>query len=543
MKEDYIIILKQCEKRAASFIKKQVMDKESISYGGWLKENELVQPKSTIYGITNLISLYHNDKSKYYKNENVYKRIMIAIQYVKKQQREDGTFDYLNCNFYAAPDTAFCVKRILPVYRLLAKYEEDEKSKKIREELYGIIKKAVHGIVKGGFHTPNHRWAIASVLMACYNIMKEEKLKEVALEYLKEGIDGNEYGEYAERSEGNYNRINNDAMIMLSEETGDESYLDYVERNLNMMLTYFEPDGSIFTNNSTRQDRGKKVYPRYYYFEYLYMAYKRKNEEFGKVARKIMDDVLEKGLRAPDFITLLMLHPELIEYEVNEAKVIDTYNKYYKDSGIIRVRRGQISYSIVQNTSYFLYFQVGALTSYMKIGVPYFDQREFKAQEIEKTDEGYLLKYKAVGWYYKPFKEKPQTNNWWQMDNNKREKIYGPDLNIKVLVKEIEEGIDVNIATAGCDRVPLKIELGFSSGSVIKTDSFICEGAAGKSITVLKENINISNGIDEMEVGPAFATHNFVEGNFGSEEKSKDYFTVYFADSTNFNRTITFKSV
>lgn len=62
---------------------------------------------------------------------------------------------------------------------------------------------------------------------------------------LKEGNDCNEDGEYAERSAGNYNRINNDAMIMLAVATGDESYYAPVLRNLEMMLTYIDPDDSF----------------------------------------------------------------------------------------------------------------------------------------------------------------------------------------------------------------------------------------------------------------------------------------------------------
>ena len=59
---------------------------------------------------------------------------------------------------------------------------------------------------------------------------------------------------------------------MLAVATGDDAYYEPVVRNLTMMLTYIEPDDSIFTNNSTRQDRGRKIYPKDYYFEYLYMG-------------------------------------------------------------------------------------------------------------------------------------------------------------------------------------------------------------------------------------------------------------------------------
>ena len=72
-------------------------------------------------------------------------------------------------------------------------------------------------------------------------------LRERAGQYLAEGIDGDEYGEYAERSTGNYNAVVNNAMMAMFEATGDEEFLGYVRRNLDMMLTYIDPDDTIFT--------------------------------------------------------------------------------------------------------------------------------------------------------------------------------------------------------------------------------------------------------------------------------------------------------
>ncbi|WP_094548064.1 hypothetical protein [Petroclostridium xylanilyticum] len=541
MIDHYKRIIKDSEKRAAFFLKNQILDKNSFDYGAVVKERNYVEPKSTIYGITTLLALYYNEESSYYRKPDVYERINIALDYVRRAQRPDGTFDLLDCNFYSAPDTAFCVRRLAPSYKLLGKYGKDEKSEVIREKIYNIIKDAAYGMTKGGFHTPNHRWAIASTLMASYNIVGENEFKEVALRYLSEGIDGNEYGEYAERSAGGYNIINNSAMIMLAEESGDESYLEYVDRNLKMMFTYFDPDGSVFTNNSTRQDRGQKVYPRDYYYQYVYMAYKTSNKEFAAAANKIMDDVIERGGKAPDCLDLFMIHPEFIEFELQGSAFPDNYKKYYKDSGIVRVRKNDISFSIIENNSRFLYFQAGALTAYMKIGVSYFDQREFKIQKLEETDQGYILNYRAQGWYYKPFNEKPDTTDWWKMDHSKREKIYGPNLDIIVKVQEVEDGIEVNIATQGCDRVPLRIEMGFTSGTLVKSDGFMCEGVAGGAIAVKSGNIEVSKDMDTIMVGPAFANHMFIGGKFGSEARSRDHFTIYFTDFTNFDHTITLK--
>ena len=36
-----------------------------------------------------------------------------------------------------------------------------------------------------------------------------------------------------------------------------------------MMLTYWEPDDSVFTANSTRFDKDRLIYPKDYYMEYL----------------------------------------------------------------------------------------------------------------------------------------------------------------------------------------------------------------------------------------------------------------------------------
>lgn len=543
MIEHYKKILKDSEKRAEVFMKKQVMDNKSENYGGKLDEYNLVQPKSTIYSLTTLISLYLNKDSIYFKNDTVFERIILALDYVERAQREDGTFDLLDCNFYAAPDTAFCVKRLLPAYKLLLKYVDNEKCVIIKDNIHHIMKKAAYGICAGGFHTPNHRWAIASSLMACFNIYGERQFKETALSYLKEGIDGNEYGEYAERSAGNYNRINNDAMILLAEETGDKAYYDYAIRNLKMMFNYIEPDGSIFTNNSTRQDRGKKVYPRDYFFEYLYMAYRTKECDFAAAANKIMEGVYERGANAPDCLDLLMLNPELMEYTPEGCCFPENYKEYYKDSGIVRVRRGNTSYSIIENSSRFLYFQSGTLTAFMKIGVSYFDQREYKIQKLEQTACGYKLYYTAKGWYYKPLADKPDTTDWWKMDHTKREKKLGPDLDIIVSIQEVNNGIEVKVQTEGCDRVPLKIELGFNAGSSVKADGFMCEGTAGNAVTAVSGKVVVSKDADAIEVGPAFATHNFVGGKFGSEGRSVDHFTVFFTDSTNFDHTFTFKGV
>jgi hypothetical protein len=127
------------------------------------------------------------------------------------------------------------------------------------------------------------------------------------------------------------------------------------------------------------------------------------------------------------------------------------------------------------------------------------------------------------------------------MDHSKRDKIPGPNVGITVSVLEIEDGLNINIKTDGCDRVPLKIEMCVSSGTNIKSDAFICEGTAGGAVTIASGNTKVSNGVDTIEIGPAFAKHNLVSGYAGSEGRSKNHFTIFFTDFTNFDHTITLR--
>lgn len=543
MKRYYDLIIQDSEKRADWLMKYQVLDKNRFDYGGIQISAEFVEVKSTIYKLTTAIAVILNSKSRYYNSHELLKRVELGIDYVKRMQREDGTFDLINCNFYSAPDTAFCIKRLAVSYRVLEKYDTDNRYSELKDKIYGIIKNAAYGIVNGGFHTPNHRWAIASVLMVCFSIVKDEALKNRVQQYLLEGIDCNEYGEYSERSAAVYNVVNNAAMITLYEETGQEKYMQYVKRNLEMMLSYFETDGSIFTSNSKRQDKGKKAYPRDYFYQYLYLASRYKNKVFEGAAHRIIKDNINLGYnKAPDCLDLLMLHEELINYELKEYGFPKEYNCYYPASGSVRVQKNNMSYSIIKDDSEFLFFRTGKLQIAVKIGLSYFKCKTFTPQTVEKAGDSYVLRLKARSWFYLPFDKIPDTSDWWKMKNENRDIIYKKDLNLVVTITEVESGIDVNIDASGCDRVPIKVEIIIPAGSTIDSEYFYSEGRAGETLLVRKGIVNVINDMDRASVGPAFGTHQFLRGKEGDELPSADDFTVYFTDFTEFNRTINIRT-
>lgn len=544
MKEHYSAVLKDSDERIARSLELQFLDDgSSVYYGGFHDPEGLIEAKFAIYRITTMIAGYFCRDSRYYKDELVAGRISLGLSFVERTQRENGFFDLNNCNFYSGPDTAFCLKRILPVFKYIKLHESgDAFGGELYRRLEAVLLKGADAMTRGGFHTPNHRWAIASVLCSCCKLFGRPEYGAAADKYLAEGLDCNDDGEYAERSAGNYNRINNDAMIALYEATGDKSYLEPVRKNLDMMLTYIEPDGSIFTNNSTRQDRGNKIYPKDYYIEYLYMGVKCGIEEYLRAAGYIMQLIREKGLTYMDCLSTLMLCPELAAVRCPDGSVPEVYRKHYVDSNIVRARNGRYSYSIINRCSSFLYFQSGALAMGMKIGASFCEHRAFVSETLEDENGGYRLRQRMCGWYYLPFGEKQETTDWWKMHNEKREKLYGPDMVFDISVMPADDGIDVNIKVSGIDRAPLRVELSFDAGCRVESEGFCAEGNGGGAIIARQGTVTVSKGKDAIEVGPAFGTHSYTAGKFGSENRSHSCFTVYLTDYTCFEHKLHIRS-
>jgi len=543
MKKHYARILSDSDRRVQKALSRQVMtETNDFNYGGFRDADGLVEPKYAIYCMTTMTSVFLNKESRWYHDPRLFEKILLAINYIKRGQRENGFFDLINCNFYSAPDTAFCIKRLLPLYSFLTRHNTDNYAETLIAPIRQIIYGGATAMTAGGFHTPNHRWAIASCLMLCARMFNEPKFDKAANKYLAEGIDCNSDGEFAEKSAGNYNRINNDAMIALTAATGNGSYEEYAIRNLYMMMTYIEPDGSIFTNNSTRQDRGKRLYPKDYYFEYLYLGEKYQDDILLDCANYIMDVVIEKGLSSMDCLIHYMNFPHLKELEHEGSSIPVSYEKHYRDSNIVRCRNGNFSYSILNQSPVFLYFQSGDLTMSLRIGASFCEHRAFQSERLEKSEQGYKLFQQMNGWYYLPFDKPQDTTDWWKMNNSAREKIYGPNMNFKVCIQEAENGIDISFKIDGTDRAPIRLEAVFDSGTRIESESFIAEGRAGDHIVAKNGMVTVSKEAHAIRIGPAFGAHHFVSGKFGSTPTDPNCFTVYFTDFTCCEHTLSIRA-
>lgn len=549
---DYLI--RSEEHRVDEMLFLQIKDKNDLCYG--LMRGDVIEAKPTIYMMATALALYLNSRSRYYKSEKLMEALQLAADGVARVQRKSGYIDYPCCNFFSAPDTSFCYKRLNDGYRLMKKYQDVADTTILQKKYLAIMRMAAEAIRDGGFHTPNHRWGICAALMQAAKLFADDtefakSLMDRTVLYLQEGIDGNSEGEYAERSTGNYNAVVNNAMMAMYQCSKDVKYLGYVERNLNMMMYYIEPNDMVFTQNSTRQDQGKEIFMDKYLYQYLYLlAYDgtdgfikltpEEHARFDGAAHQIIKGCAETGRQAPNCLHLLMIYDKTLDYTFANCGFLKTYHKLFKEAGVLRVKKENYSYTVMKNRSAFLYFNVNGLEAYLKIGESYCEIRNFVPDEMDVQEGKTVLSHTARGWYYLPWKEKQNTSDWWQMDHKKRDLMITSDLHTQVVITELADGLEISVDTDGLERLPLRMELCVPSQTTLENDHFCMETVAGKSMVLSDDYVTMTKGLTSIEFGPGACEHHF-KGHYSGEEVNADGYTIYCNTYTPTKRVYTLK--
>ena len=515
---------------------------ESDVFGAFILNGCHTDTRFSGFGLSQIATSYLIPQSRYYHVPQVRLALERAFSYLFAHQRPGGCLDLSGCNFASAPDTAFTMNAVITVWNLREKYGTPA-TEWLTPCLRRLIESCCEGVMNGGFHTPNHRWAISACLKHAARICGRPDFSEKADVYLGEGLDINGDGEFAERSAGNYNQVNDDQMIRLYLATGDTGYLQAAKSNLVMMLSYIDPDGSVFTNNSTRQDYGKKVYLDSYYILFLLTGYFLKDRAFAAYSEYCYQTAVRHG-RTPRALAWLALYPDLEEFgkaEKPDLSRIFSVNRLFPQSSIARYRKDNFSCTVMSGRPNFLYFQHGENTLYLVMYNNVCEKRNFVPTCLEKTEHGFRVSSRIDSWYYLPFQGNgPATSDWWAMDNwNTREKLITDQLTITADVDFTEDGADVSIRTEGLTSVPVRLEWGFMPGNEIRSESFLLEAVPGGSMTVCAGSVQARNEAgDVLTLSPAFARHNVQNRMGGAYPLSSEHFTLFFADYSPFERVI-----
>ena len=535
-------MMKAHDEQTARLLSCQLMETHHSRRGAYQMRGFYADTRSSGFGLAHVLISYISPESRYYLSHEARSSMEAAFGYLESYQRPDGCLDLAGCNFASPPDTAFTMNAVLNGWWLLEKRPQPE-TEWLRTPLMRLLESCAEGIAAGGFHTPNHRWAICACLKAVSKITGREDFSLRADEYLNEGLDINADGEFAERSAGGYNKVNDDQMIRLYLATGEKRFLEAAEKNLRMMLKYIEPDDSVFTNNSTRQDYGRKVYLDGYYILFKLAGYLLGKKDLAAYGEYCYASSKRHGCQ-PNGVEWLLLYDDLDDYGRDvpvDSEAFKHYDYHFRDSRIARMRSDHLSCTVMDGKANFLYFQNGAMPVYMVIYENLCDKRNFIADRMEKTEKGYRLSFHQDSWYYLPFyPEKPATSDWWAMDNpNTRKRFQGVALDTFVEVEFADDGIDISLRTEGLDWLPFRVELGFPGGSMLRSKSFLMEGKAGQSMLLAKGPLEIIAPTGErMVLSDGFAEHSALGRSDRAYPESPEHFTVYLTAYTPVNKKI-----
>jgi len=507
---------------------------------GAFVQNHHVDSRSCVFYLAQIITAYISRESSFYLSPKAQAAIQAAFHFIETHHRPSGCIDLTGCNFDSAPDTAFAVNELVSAWWLLEKRMCPELEWLVNP-FRALLITLSEGVAAGGFHTPNHRWAISSCLKCVAAITGRTDFSQRADEYLSEGLDINEDGEFAERSAGNYNQVNDDQMIRLYMATKDPGYLEAARRNLNMMYAYIDPDGTVFTNNSTRQDYGARIYPGSYYILFLLTGYFLSDKALaamGEYCYRVALYGVGNSVQPPFDRSLLSAVPWLLLIDgleefskdavLNEQSLL-SYNRFFPASKIARMRNGSLSLTVMEGKPNFLYIQNGSLTMYMVIHSHICGFVNFLPQKIEPIENGYRLSAHVEGWYYLPFyPEKPATSDWWAMDNaNTRKRMINVPFDTVVEATMNDGSIDIHVRADGYDEVPLRIEMGFTPCHV-RHECFVMDGKPGSSLILANGMLEMTGAQgDILTIENGFAEHGSLARRDGAYPESPAHFTAY----------------
>ncbi|MCZ6633248.1 MAG: hypothetical protein O7G87_07570 [bacterium] len=508
---NYEKLVRLLDAQIDALLPRQVMQKDRPDYGGFISEG--LAGATNVSSVSSLGYAYLLDGSRFYQREEILERIQAGAAFGRQVRRPSGCYDLVTTNFDSSPDTGFMVKSIGPVVRAARKASEagDSGAGEIAEVLGELIQTAAPGMVKGGFHTPNHRWVLVAALAQVHDLFPDLDVMPTIEAYLGETIDINEDGEYTERSTGTYNAICNRALRMAAEALDRPGLLVPVRQNLDLSYHLLHADGSVVTSISKRQDRGQKVVLVNMVDSYYDLARRDGNGFYAAVADWLFDQQ-PGGL--PWTVHPFLEHPEWREDTLEREPLPESYSKVYPVAGLWRVRRGKMSATTAAGITAPFSLKYGnlELTS-VNVCASYFAVSQFVGENFREEAGKVVMTHPGRGSYhdspvyYMPLDEPVPTERFYEM--RKERDVYAvPPLVIDLEMEEVEQGFDVVVRTReGLDRVPFQIACDFVPGGELDFDSGVIQGQAGDVVFLKSGYATYHIGNDAISIGPGAYTH------------------------------------
>lgn len=489
----------------------QITDKARADYGG------LVNPH---YGLADplvtggfIVGCAYLSLGTGETDSQLLERAILAADHLLKAQRPSGLIDFLSVNYDSSPDTGFLVQQLCTVIELgQSQAQSDPQWATLLEKLEQFVRRAVVGLLDGGFHTPNHRWGIVSALAQAQALFPDLQVKTTIDAYLAEGVDIDAEGFFIERSVGNYDAVNDWALLLIAENWDCPEALDAVQRNLSLDLHLLHADGTAETGLSRRQDYGTRNVPLNLAACYLLCHRAAPNPLFVRAAQMLWERA------APSAPAVLWLCYALLkggDPEPVEVALPEDFARHFALNGIWRVRRGLLSATFFQGTTRLLTLTYGrAELSSVKISQTYFGKETgwFISDSLHVEGNRAILRSEGRRNPRRPGYElplgRPVPPERWAGTMAERELRRLPPATSILTVQEVAGGFDLRYQTLdGLDGVAAQIALDFPPGGIWETEDTCTRPVAGQ-VLFLKQGYGAMRfGNDVIRIGPGAHAH------------------------------------
>lgn len=519
-------IVRRNDTAVESLLARQVTDPASPWRGGVSDQYGIYMANSGS-GIVNYAGAsYLCPQSRYYRDERVKNAIRLAADFLVRSQTPDGNIDLETTNFNSPPDTGFVVWNVGEIACAARRMGNAE----IENILKPFLLRAASGMVKGGVHTPNHRWVICSALSQIHSLWPDSAYVRRIDQWLAEGIDIDEDGQYTERSTTIYNTVCDRAFVLMAAKLNRPELLDPVRRNLDSMLYLLHPGYEVVTEISRRQDLNQRGTMGRYWYPLAALAQRDRNGQYQTLARHFEDEHAMLGT--------VLDQPELLAPGPDPAPIPDNYRREYKSLPIVRIRRGLTSGSVLLGTGsrFFAARRGTAVVEAVRFASAFFGKGQFVPSRWEKQGESYVLTQNLEGPYWQPLSPPSRVAaGEWGSARFKRAASEVCKLRQSATLTETPQGFRVRIQSDGTAKVPLAVEIGLREGGELRGCERIGDGSwllkGGEAVYEHEGN--------RIRFGPGAGVHTYVQVR-GSEPKLPCT-SVYLTGLTPFDHTIDFQ--
>lgn len=473
---------------------------------------------------------FFHPESSFYKSMHLYERMELAAGFLLRSQRQDGNIDLITTNFNSPPDTGFVVHSVATAARLAQLHQY----RRFFSLLKDFLIRAGQGMAKGGIHTPNHRWVVCSALAQIHELVPDARYLRRIDQWLAEGIDIDEEGQFIERSTSVYNAVSDNALVVMAHKLKRPELLNPVRQNLDAMAYLLHPTGEVVTEISRRQDLNTRGSMARYWFALRYLAIRDQNGQYASMLRFIEPQSIR--------LASLMEYPDLQKDLPTPEALPDDFEKYYPLSKVTRIRRGKTSATIMhEGNSRWLSIHHGrAVVNAVRFATAFFGKGQFVPDLVEKRNGIFHFKQELEAPYYQPINNPhrlPVNRESWSSLRSQRQNTEINRLTYEASIQERSHGFDLVISAEGTDGIPLTLEVNLRKGGELK--GVVPAPHQNDAFLLKTGNAEYQMGSDIIRFGPGLDKHAYTQVR-GAHDKLPGP-SVYITGYTPFQYTLSFQ--